>query len=699
MRADRELPGVTFCRLSSLFIFAAVAAFFIVLPGCREVDETSWPSVTTDLPEPAPPLSASSIGGVKSDYPSTTSAYNNGYVDPPKEDSSYDWEDFPSSGCSRELVRYQPGSDDVLPEGVKLPPLVNLDPVAGELPNPEILDELQPITITVLNENGEPVEDATLDFSGYGYELEAKTDTSGHGVLELDRLREIGSTVSSYSSYYMEKGELRIYAKGYLLQNYLWSQSERYSENDGPIPVSIEVRLEPRILIGGYLRTESGEPIPRQRILLELETGAEKVYERSHIDSNHRSIRCITTTWEDGGWVFPVSNDDVSLTIEIPGALGTLSNGPRNHDDQRSFKLDLKSADREMLLNKQYVLTVPWGPSITGKVTDSDGEPMRNATIKAGLKAGDNNRLHTTGLVGCVTGADGSYNLLVAPEVNEVEFLVLASGHAMQPRRIVLKNLNDKEDDIEVAKAGPDGKLICNIVLKPEKPLRFRVIDRKTEKPISGAKPNVWCIPTEHADIMRLSAESLNALQQTDAEGRWNCDPFSDEIRVFGVGFLKDKYITRCPTPIGSHRRLSLEEDEPVQIEVVGGEYIYYMDRWPILRGMVVDAETEESIQEFTVTPGNFGFGWRGNEYFPNDNEEFIDCFIWEEKSTRRFVDGVYYLQHYLDCGSICYPMPDEFPLLFEAEGYEPFITEMFPITEPEVTRNVRMVRANGGGQ
>ena len=326
----------------------------------------------------------------------------------------------------------------------------------------------------------------------------------------------------------------------------------RFRRDEGEVHIKIPSRytlsFDPGTPMGGFVQNEEGWPIEGASVRLHVPQRQESGTEREQVIlAREREVR----TDANGFWrceAMPTDLDEVWIRLAHP-----------DYVDDESYGTTAKPSIEE-LHGMKAVAVMTRGVIISGKVVDSDEQPIEGAEVARGSSR------YVAEYPSTRTDAEGQFEFgHVRP--GETVLTVQAQGYAPE-----LKDITAHED------MGP-----VEFELGPARTIRGRVLDLE-DKPVQG----VWVV----ADTWR-GHRSIRWRSETNSGGyfEWNEAP-ADEV-LFDLGKEGYMYVREVP--------MSAEIDEHVIV------------MHPPLRvsGTVVDADSNEPIKNFNVLPG---MTWEGRE-------------------------------------------------------------------------------------
>ena len=409
------------------------------------------------------------------------------------------------------------------------------------------------IKVIVLDPQGNPVSGTKIhasiwtDEQGFKHNRDYETDTDGVARVELPKTFTILRLWASKRSF------VELFAN--------WEQGE-VSTNG--VPAEYTFHLEAATTASGRVLDEQGKPVVGAKVEVMM-TGEEKQRRgdgRAKYQYTLAYGEDAVTTDNDGRW--QIENLPASAQGKLYLAVSHsdfLSIGWKGWDDMATLPVTLTREGKGTVTLKKGIV-------VSGKVTDPDGHPIKDAIIIHGDK-----HYATHKPVMFATDADGRYNLPPL-ESGKTSLTVIAPGFAPQYRTVELKS-GLPSQDFRVG-AG--------------KPIRLRIVD-------AAGKP----VPKAYVTLMKWKgSESIYSVRtpghpklpetgiphQAGADGVWEWPSAPDEpvkLVIVSKGFLQS------------------------ELEIAGGsaERIVTLKANHLVTGTVVDAGTGKPIPSFTVIPIN----------------------------------------------------------------------------------------------
>ncbi|MHC4552259.1 MAG: carboxypeptidase-like regulatory domain-containing protein, partial [Planctomycetota bacterium] len=427
-----------------------------------------------------------------------------------------------------------------VPSNADLASAANLDEKSGRLVKVYVTDK----------ETDNPIEKATV----YVHSRESIwTDGNGYCELRWDKNdKEYGKIMPVW-----------VRKDGYVRMSY----SVRRENSPGEDPIEIHYAMEKGTIVGGIVQNADGKSMAGIDLTV-------RVNDDEHMDKPENHVRQGVTTDKNGRWETPNC---------VPAQLEKVNLRTKHADYSDQNVWIETSEDIQLLRNKEYVLVVDEGYSISGVVKDEAGNPIKGARVQLGDYYFARDRQHRTH-----TDEDGYFDfkqLRIGNSGPHYEF-VEGQGNVLVRRRF---------DYIAVTADGfsPETMTIyfkekhvdLEFVMTPGDSIYGRVLDFEGS-PIAGA--------TVRADNWgRNSYDHVRTIDwntKTDQEGRfiWKHAPsFEIQFEIARDGYMD----------------LRTEKVKPLDTE-----YEFVLN--PKLRvfGQVVDATTKEAISEFTFRQYEGGY-------------------------------------------------------------------------------------------
>lgn len=311
------------------------------------------------------------------------------------------------------------------------------------------------------------------------------------------------------------------------------------SENSEPMPADFTAELDRAWSVGGIVVDEQGEPIAGAAVQPSL------AFKKRPGDSRPLGVGGSLKTDAAGRWrhdSVPISKQQVYVEVNHPAFKRLARALPR-----REFEVarDGSPAAR---------ITLARGLTVTGKVTDENGQPISGALVRTKF---------LNDLREAPTGDDGVYRL-GGCEPLAARIVVSAKGKAVDARDVRIE---------------PEPEPV-NFAMQPGRTVRIRVLDNQG-RPVHKASIFFQKWRGERYEYFELDHVSRYA----DENGLW----------VWNEAPVDDLQADICP-PDGMQQRESFfARDE---------EFVFRTSPALEISGRVIDSETKAPIKEFQILPG-----------------------------------------------------------------------------------------------
>ena len=362
-----------------------------------------------------------------------------------------------------------------------------------------------------------------------------------------------------------ENGNCRLYwdsTKSWLLE--IWATSDGYvrmsynvrpENTPGQDPVNVHFAMIKGTTIGGIIQDPDGNNLPGTDIKI-------TVNHDEHMQEPGTNVNHSLKTDEDGRWHYD----------GVPTQLETLAISA-NHPDYASKRVWVKTDDDiQALRDKEYVLTIDAGYTITGTVKNEQGQPIKGARIQLGgyhASSGSKHRTHTD--------ENGNYKFtsLDITTTSTTYENTEDQGRVSVRRKYEYATVSAHDYSPTITMAFFKEKQ-CNqdFTLTQGPPIFGRVIDTQ-----GNPVPDAF-IRAE--DFFSTSIRSLSWTTRTDNEGRFvwlNAPTLKIKLDI-----VKDGYMT-LPTP-----NITSSQDE----------YEFVLHQKLRINAQVIDAVTKEPVTKFT---------------------------------------------------------------------------------------------------
>ncbi len=311
------------------------------------------------------------------------------------------------------------------------------------------------------------------------------------------------------------------------------------SDHPQPIPTEFTARLERGWSVGGVVVDEDGQPIAGAKVRPSIE------YKKRPGDTSQMGAGARTTTAEDGTWQFdsvPDSYADVTVEITHPGHSTVIAQLAR----------DSYEVAREVNPTEKTIM--PSGLSVTGRVTDSAGQPISGAQVRT--------KFHND-VRSATTDETGRYRL-VGCKPNMARIVVSAPGKAMELQEIRV--------DQEMAPV--------NFVLQDGGKIRVKVVD---ENGVGIPKARIF-FQSWRGRIDYFEFDHVDQYANDQGIWEWNEAPLDEfEADICRPGGMQLTY-----------QKLQARDEE----------YIFSPPPKLEISGKVTDAKTGKPIEKFRVVRG-----------------------------------------------------------------------------------------------
>jgi Thioredoxin-like len=275
------------------------------------------------------------------------------------------------------------------------------------------------------------------------------------------------------------------------------SREARWYDNRGNAlvaPQNYAFRLNPGIVVGGYVRNEKGAPVPGASVLVygdgyEYASGPGTPNVHQEFSAVQRDESTASITDESGFWArsgFPPDLNRFRVEVLRPGGARTAFLSPAMKSLTSDPSPEVYLAD---LRATNVLLTIKEGVTVRGLVTDQADKPISGVVIKERVGRqyyGRNYQL--------TNESDGKFML---PHRGPAQLVLTALAPGFAARSVIVTPTQDLAE--------------VKVVLSPAVPLRIRVLG-ETNEPIQGASFRI--------DEYRSGAQILDWTAVTDADGR-----------------------------------------------------------------------------------------------------------------------------------------------------------------------------------
>ncbi|HUT30071.1 MAG TPA: sigma-70 family RNA polymerase sigma factor [Sedimentisphaerales bacterium] len=367
--------------------------------------------------------------------------------------------------------------------------------------------------------------------------------------------------------------------------------------------------------VGGVIESEDSRPIPSTTVVVWMNADESREHPWVRID-DYTVVADANGRWECD--MFPPEPYRFSVKLR--------------HFDYADTRVFVNDRDHkfEDFFSLKSVLVMKEGAFLYGWVTDGQGRPIEGASVFTGEDRFDNDARKTK------TDSQGLFEFPhFWPQLQRGNAVLTVQAKGYAPELKIVPVRREMEPVL--------------IALGPPHAIRVRVVDVNGH-PVSGAGVDV--------DSWR-KYRSLSWKSETDKMGRflWNEAP-GDEV---DIDIYKDDYMR-----VGNEVFVARDE-----------EYEVTMLPQLVISGSVVDAETNEPVQDFTAIKG---IQWEGGGVH------------WETDAfdAKDFSEGRYKVE-------IGHPYPGHL-IRIDAQGYLPTKSRVFDSNEGTVSYDFRMKKGTGLG-
>jgi len=406
------------------------------------------------------------------------------------------------------------------------------------------------LRVVVLDPDGQPLPDANVtssiwsdekDFAGSRDRL---TEADGAARVELPKTFTI----------------LRLWAgkDPFVTMFVHWEQSELSTLQE--FPAEYTVKLERPTRAGGRVVDMEGQPIDGAKVEVRLANDPRPAGGDGRVRYNTWLALDDTAAVTDAAGRWEINNVPDHPEVE----LSVLVSHPDYVGDTA-----WRDASQGGPLMSQYrdgsaTLTLKSGVIVTGRVTDPDGKPVKDAVVIHG-----DDPYAVDARMDFLTDADGRFRLpALAP--HSTTLTLIAPGWAPQERSL----------DVRLGLAPQ------NIRLAPGKPIRLRVVD-EAGNPV----PEAYVSVAEWQGRNALHNKKHPSVHDTRVPNR------ADDNGVYEWGWAPQSAVKFSVRGDGSSVAVVAAGGEPDQTVMLKGPHV--------VTGRVTDARTGQPIPAFTVVPVN----------------------------------------------------------------------------------------------
>ena len=391
------------------------------------------------------------------------------------------------------------------------------------------------------------------------------------------------------------------------------------------LPDVFTIAMEPSTTIGGVVRNERGEPIEGVAVGVYYRMDDPDAAENAHVEILiFNTIDTDIKTDETGRWTFDkmpseIDKNELRIFLTHPGYIS---------DNLRPSHIPLpitRQPSIESLRDLSAVMVMNAGLEVSGRVTDKRGNPI------AGAKIYDTEGYWwRSSKPFAETDTRGQYQANTKP--GAAIWTVQATGYAPDLKVMSI-----------VAGMPP-----VEIRLEPGRIIVGRVTDQ-TGKPVEGARIS--------AEMWRKNRRRLHLEAQTDAEGKFKVtDAPADEV-TFDIGQQGYMMLENYPMKPGKDQ--------------------YTITLRPTLKvcGTVLDAQTGQTVDKFTVTNG-----------FDREDGRAPQ---WDKYSVRTFTNSQYEMEYRQEIFT--------YRIRIDAEGYQSAVSDCIrpsEIRQSNIIRDFKLDKA-----
>ncbi len=313
-----------------------------------------------------------------------------------------------------------------------------------------------------------------------------------------------------------------------------------FQEKTEVLPASYTAHLDAGQSVGGIVVDDQGQPVEGAKIHPSIE------FKKRETDESQLGSGWSTKTDKEGRWradCVPAALDRLSLSIVHPNFVPTMT-----VIATKKYRLQMDQTPHQTIILDR-------GVTLAGTVTDADGNPIKDAKVRAALMR-DTREARTD--------AAGKYAIPGCPKTAMVVVTTTAKRFAPDQAEVDLRKDPQPLD----------------FQLKPGNTIRVRVVD-KDGKPENKARIffRSW-----RKDNYGDGLDTVH--QYTDENGVWEWKDAPEDAIIVDV----------CPVgklQIGNQTLIAREE-----------EYVFVSAQPLTIEGLVLDAESQEPLESFRVIPG-----------------------------------------------------------------------------------------------
>jgi RNA polymerase sigma factor (sigma-70 family) len=314
-----------------------------------------------------------------------------------------------------------------------------------------------------------------------------------------------------------------------------------------PVPAEFTLKLERAVSAGGWVRDESGSPVANAEILFNFPGGGDHSEREPQFERlGYAEPLPVATTDGSGHWacaILPPNYGQFTIGVSHPAYLS--QSFATDKDESLGVPMTELWAGKAILVLKDKKPL-----SLSGRVTDLQGQPIPGAKVRAGLWIDKPD---------AVTDVAGQFQLTrLNPGTNGIT--VVASGFAPERTSVNV-----------TPEAAP-----VHVQLKPGNLLRVKVVD-ENQSAVPDATVALFRWRDRSAYSWRANTDGRGYVEWTDAPAD------AMKFDVFKSGYFRS-------------------DEQPVQAN--GEEHTIILRRGLTVSGQVIDERTSERIPKFKVIPG-----------------------------------------------------------------------------------------------
>ena len=399
-------------------------------------------------------------------------------------------------------------------------------------------------SLVVVGPRGDPVADAPVEFrAAVKADQIVRGKSVGVNLVQTDKEGRLTLKRSSPE----ETLGLTIKIPGYSPYSTEWN----FRQRNETVPAEFRAQLGEAWSAGSVVVDEQGKPLAGADVVMYVE------FKKRPGDKRHISSGTRLKTDAAGRWRFdhaPTTRSD--LYVEV------------SHPKYSTVRRGLVRALYGITLDKQPTATLVLEPAVTvtGKVTDEQGKPIANASVRAQMM-NDSRR--------AVSDDKGEYQI-EGCDRGTIHLVASSPGKSIQIKRLNLGTEPARFD----------------FKMEPGRKIRLRVEDMQG-KPLPKARVHVRLADGQ------VFVEQLNQFANQEGVWEWNEAP-TDEVKV---DISPEGHMYKSSQPVKARAE----------------EYVFRHSPQLEINVHVIDAETRKDVPEFSWTygvlfAGNSDFYWMKNE-------------------------------------------------------------------------------------